>query len=187
MRYTEHNKMEQDTALHSSDSSTSTNILQFFMSIDEAMITFRGRVGFQKYIRGKPQPWGIKAYVLSESKSGNMVMYYGKETQLITAPALNHTTKVVLTLISPLANMGYDLYTILQLATELLRIGTTLTGTVMVNKKDMPAATKSALKQKRRCLDILQRFHGCHSVDRQENSDHSLNQAYQCNGFHTSR
>ena len=178
MRYTEHNKMEQDTALHSSDSSTSTNILQFFKSIDEAMIAFRGRVGFQKYIRGKPQPWGIKAYVLSESKSGNMVMYYGKETQLITAPALNHTTKVVLTLISPLANMGYDLYTILQLATELLRIGTTLTGTVMVNKKDMPAATKSALKQKRRCLDILQRFHGCHAVDRQENSDHSLNQAY---------
>ena len=57
------------------------------VSIDESMIAFRGRVGFRQYISGKPHPWGIKAYVLSESKSGymyNMVIYYGKETQLIT-------------------------------------------------------------------------------------------------------
>ena len=84
------------------------------LSIDEAMIAFRGRVGFRQYIRGKLQPWGIKAYVLSESRTGymyNMVIYYGKEkTQLITKPGLNHTTNVVLTLIDPLADMGYDLY-----------------------------------------------------------------------------
>ena len=39
--------------------------------------------------------WGIKAYVLSESRTGymyNMVIYYGKETQLITKSELNHTT-----------------------------------------------------------------------------------------------
>ena len=53
------------------------------VSIDESMIAFQGRVGCRQYIRGKPHPWGIKAYVLSESKSGymyNMVIYYGKET-----------------------------------------------------------------------------------------------------------
>ena len=84
------------------------------LSIDEAMIAFRGRVAFRQYIRGKPQPWGIKAYVLSESRSGymyNLVIYYGKERQLITAPGLNHTTRVILTAMTPLANMGYDLYT----------------------------------------------------------------------------
>ena len=121
------------------------------ISIDEAMIAFRGRVGFRQYIRGKPQPWGIKAYVLSESKTGymhNLLIYYGKETQLISAADLNHTTKVVLTLMGPLANLGYDLYTDWfytspQLAVELIKIGTSLTGTVMVNKKDMPAATKT--------------------------------------------
>ena len=37
------------------------------LSIDEAMIAFRGRVAFRQYIRGKPQPWGMKAYVLLES------------------------------------------------------------------------------------------------------------------------
>ena len=71
------------------------------LSIDEAMIAFRGRVGFRQYIRGKPQPWGIKAYVLSESRTGymyNLLIYYGKETQLITRAGLNHTTNVVLTL-----------------------------------------------------------------------------------------
>lgn len=31
------------------------------LSIDEAMIAFRGRVAFRQYIKGKPQPWGIKA------------------------------------------------------------------------------------------------------------------------------
>ena len=118
------------------------------ISVNEAMIAFRGRLVF--YIRGKLQPWGIKAYILSESKTGymyNMLIYYGRETQLLTSPALNHTTNIVLTLMNPLQNMGYDLYTDRfytspQLATELLSIGTTLTGTVMVNKRDLPAAVK---------------------------------------------
>ena len=76
-----------------------------------------------------------------------MLIYYWRETHLLTS-ALNHTTNVVLTLMNPLQNMGYDLYTDQfytspQLATDLLRIGTTLTGTVMVNKRDLPAAVNS--------------------------------------------
>ena len=130
------------------------------LSVDEAMIAFRGRVAFRQYIPGKPQPWGIKAYVLSESRTGymyNLLIYYGRETQLITQPQLNHTTNVVLTLVNPVAGLGYDLYTDRfytspVLATELLRIGTTITGTVMCNKKNMPAATKS--KSKRRKGDV---------------------------------
>ena len=126
------------------------------LSIDEAMIAFRGRVSFRQYIRGKPQPWGIKAYVLSESRTGymyNLVIYYGKETQLIMRPGLNHTTAVVLTLIDPLKNLGYDLYTDRfytspLLAEELLQIRTTLTGTVMSNRKNMPAAVKKNKQKK---------------------------------------
>ena len=77
------------------------------LSIDEAMIAFRGKVAFRVYIRGKPHPWGIKAYVLSESRSGylhNIIIYYGKETKIVHIPGLNHTTNVVLTLMAPLAN-----------------------------------------------------------------------------------
>jgi hypothetical protein len=107
------------------------------ISIDEAMIAFRGRVSFRQYIRGKPTPWGIKAYVLADSATGYMysvLPYYGKETQLLDRPGLNHTTKVVLTLMAPVAGRGYDLYTDRfytspQLALGLGTIDTTLTGT----------------------------------------------------------
>jgi len=127
------------------------------LSIDESMIAFRGRVAFLQYIKGKPQPWGIKAYVLSESRTGymyNLLIYYGKETLLTSVPGRNHTTKVIMTLMEPLANMGYDLYTDRfytspQVATDLLQIQTTITGTVMTNKRNMPAAVKQKRKQNR--------------------------------------
>ena len=121
------------------------------------LIAFRGKVAFCIYISGKPQSWGIKAYVLSESRSGylhNIIIYYGKETNLIHIPGLNHTTNVVLTLMAPLANKDYDLYTDRyytshQLARQLFEISTTITGTVMVNKRGMPAATKAKYKGKK--------------------------------------
>ena len=55
---------------------------------------------------------------------------------------------------APLANKGYDLYTnhyysSPQLARQFLEIGTTITGTVMVNKRGMPAATKAKSKGKK--------------------------------------
>ena len=126
------------------------------VSADEAMIAFRGRVAFRQYIKGKPQPWGIKAYVLSENRSGymyNLVIYYGKETLLSVIPGKNHTTNVVMTLMEPLSNMGYNLYvdhfyTSPELATELLRIGTTITGTVISNRRNMPAKVRET-QQKR--------------------------------------
>ena len=134
------------------------------LSIDESMIAFRGRVGFRQYIRGKPQPWGIKAYVLSESSTGymyNLIIYYGKETLLLARAGLNHTTSVVLTLMSPLAGLGYDLYTDRyytspDLAEELLQIHTTLTGTVMCNRKHMPVAVKGK-KQRRGDIDTYKK------------------------------
>ena len=52
------------------------------VSINEAMIGFRGPV------RGKPTPWEIKAYVLSDTGYlYSVVMYYGHET----ADQQNHT------------------------------------------------------------------------------------------------
>jgi len=115
---------------------------------------YRGRVSFRQYVKGKPHPWGIKAYVLAESASGylySLAVYYGRETQLLPRPDLNHTTRAVLTVVQPLFNQGYDLYTDRFytspiLAEELEKVGTTLTGTVMSNRKDMPYA----VRQKRR-------------------------------------
>ena len=59
----------------------------------------------------------------------NLVIYYGKETLLTIIPGKNHTTNVIMTLMEPLANMEYDLYTDRfytspEVATELLQIST---------------------------------------------------------------
>ena len=116
------------------------------LAVDEAMIAYRGRVSFRQYVRGKPHPWGIKAYVFADSDTGylySVAIYYDKETLLVSCPGLNHTTRVVLTLVQPVRNMGYDLYTDRfytspLLARELANLGITLTGTVMANRKDSP-------------------------------------------------
>ena len=115
------------------------------ISIDEFVITFKGRVSFQQYLKGKPNPWGIKAFVLADSNTGylnRLRIYYGKETQLIDSP-LPHAAKVVMTLVEPLNNKGYDpyvdrFYNSPLLATELSKVGITVTGTVMSNRKGLP-------------------------------------------------
>ena len=94
--------------------------------------------------------------MLAESASGylySLVIYYGRETQLLPCPDLNHTTRVVLTVAQPVFSLGYDLYTDRfytspTLAEELEKVGTILTGTVLSNRKGMPLAAKR--KQRRR-------------------------------------
>ena len=82
------------------------------VAVEKSVISFKGRVGFLQYLKGKPNPWGIKAFVLADSVSGymyNLYIYFGRETQLIR-PELPHTVRVVLTLVEGLHDKGYDLY-----------------------------------------------------------------------------
>ena len=75
------------------------------VAIDESMIAFKGRASFKQYVRNKPKPWGIKAYVLADSHSGylhQLIIYYGKDTEMISIPCLPVLTRVVLTLCQPL-------------------------------------------------------------------------------------
>ena len=84
--------------------------------------------------------WGIKAYVLSESKSGYLqcvCVYYGRETE---HEDLGQTSQVVLTLVEPL-HKGYDLY-VDRTASELLKVGITVTGMLETNRKGVPTAIK---------------------------------------------
>ena len=39
------------------------------IAIDESIINYKGRVSFCQYLKGKSHPWGIKAFVLSDSKT----------------------------------------------------------------------------------------------------------------------
>ncbi len=40
------------------------------VTIDEAMIPFKGRLSFKQYIKNKPVKWGIEAFVLSDATNG---------------------------------------------------------------------------------------------------------------------
>ena len=115
------------------------------IAIDESVISFKGRVSFRQYLKGKPHPWGIKAFVLSESATGylqRVCVYFGKETQLVNNDH-PHTVRVVQTLVEPFHSKGYDLYvdrfyTSPLLATELQKVGITITGTVQANRRGFP-------------------------------------------------
>ena len=147
------------------------------ISVDESVITFKGRVSFRQYLKGKPNPWGIKAFVLADSRTGYMTrvrIYYGKETQLIDCP-LPHTVKVVMTLVEPYHDKGYDLYLDRfygspLLATELGKVGITVTSTVQSNRKGLPkdiiqkqkdpVGTVRAARKRRDCMVCSNRKEG---------------------------
>ena len=45
------------------------------------MVSFKGRIWFIQYLPKKPNKWGLKAYVLADSKTGytyNWSLYTGK-------------------------------------------------------------------------------------------------------------
>ena len=64
------------------------------MSIDESMIGFKGRLSFLQYMPKKPTKWGMKAYVLADSKTGytySWRLYTGKMLVLLLLLFHSHT------------------------------------------------------------------------------------------------
>ena len=54
------------------------------LSIDEAMISYKGRLSFLQYLPKKPKKWGMMAWALADSTVGyicNWKLYCGKEEQ----------------------------------------------------------------------------------------------------------
>jgi len=77
------------------------------LNLDEAMIPFTGRLSFLQYIRGKPIPWGIKAYILASSSTGyiyRMHIYSGKNKDII------NTQQLVEYMVEDLSGSSYMLY-----------------------------------------------------------------------------
>lgn len=63
------------------------------IAIDQSVISFKRRASHCQYLKGKPHPWVIKAFVLADSGTGYLyvvIIYYGKEMELVR-PDLPHT------------------------------------------------------------------------------------------------
>lgn len=54
------------------------------LSVDEQMIPFKGHLQMKQYVKGKPCPWGIKAFFLCGSSGMvyNILLYQGNTTEI---------------------------------------------------------------------------------------------------------
>lgn len=122
------------------------------VTIDESLLLYKGRLGWVQYIPLKRARFGIKSYMLCESKSGyvwGFIIYTGKGTNFdADYQNLPMGSQVVLSLMKPLLCKGYCLttdnfYTSPELADILISNKTDTYGTMKTNRKEIPPAFRS--------------------------------------------
>ena len=121
-------------------------------SVDEAMIPFKGRVGFKQYMKDTPTKWEIKVFVLADAING-----YVKTFQVYTGRTVEgrsdvgSCTKVVLDLLSEYCNSGLTVYmdnyySSPQLFAALYDQNINAVGTVRSSSRGFPAAHSFLLR-----------------------------------------
>ena len=123
------------------------------LSMDEVMISFKGRLSFLQYLPKKPKKWGMKAWALADSKMGyicNWKLYTGKEEEVGREPL---GERVVIGLLTGLEHKGYHVYfdnyyTSPSLCKHLLTLGFGCCGTVRLDRRNIPDTFKTAAPKK---------------------------------------
>ena len=116
------------------------------VSVDEAMIKFKGRLGFKQYMKDKPIKWGMKVFVLADATNGyvsNLQVYTGKGVDSGGTSNVGLCTRVVLDLMDGLHGSGHELYTdnyytSPTLFLTLYNLGINACGTVRSNRRFFP-------------------------------------------------
>jgi len=112
-------------------------------TVDESLHGFSGMCSFEQYIPNKPSKYGIKAYVLADSKTFYPVtskIYTGAGTH---PPGLPVPTQAVLDFVPSVSGTSRNIttdnyYTSIPLAMELKSWKLTLVGTMKKNKVCIP-------------------------------------------------
>lgn len=123
----------------------------YHVSLDESTVGFKGRIKFKCYNKDKPTKWGLKIFVLADSKNGyiwSFLPYYGQATtDMLLRPELLVTSRTVLhfadKLLEKFPDCGFILYVdryynSLELALELKKLNIHITGTVQGNRAGLP-------------------------------------------------
>ncbi|XP_060085362.1 piggyBac transposable element-derived protein 4-like [Ylistrum balloti] len=116
-------------------------------SVDEAMIAFRGRLGFRQYLPAKPTNYGVKVWMRADSENGyanDIDVYTGKKGDEHNAQ-YGLTTRVVLNLTQDIANKNHivnidNYFTSYQLFEVLKQNWTYARGTARSNRKGFPSS-----------------------------------------------
>ena len=80
------------------------------LSVDEAMVGFKGRLSWLQYMPAKPTKWGMKVWECCDATNGyccSFQVYTGKEKQ-VRERGLGH--RVVVDLVRPYFGRGYHVY-----------------------------------------------------------------------------
>ncbi|KAK7089368.1 hypothetical protein V1264_025076 [Littorina saxatilis] len=121
------------------------------ISIDEAMVAFKGRSTLRMYMPIKPIKWGMKVWCAAESNTGYLLqfeVYTGRRADG-TQHGLGHD--VVMRLSSPFFGLHHHLYfdnffSSVTLMTDLLAEGTYACATVRSNRVGLPVGMKQHRK-----------------------------------------
>ena len=113
------------------------------LSVDEAMVGFRGRLGFKQYMKDKPTAWGLKIWCCAESKTGyilNFKVYTGKR-EVSSNNGLGYD--VVMAMTEPFLDKRHEIYfdnffSSPRLAEDLLARDTYCCATIRPNRKGWP-------------------------------------------------
>ena len=114
------------------------------LTVDEQLLTFRGRCPFKQYIPSKPGKYGVKFWMLSDNKTSyvcRLQVYTGR--QVGQARESNQGERVVLDLCERLKGSGRNItcdnfFTSMQLLQKLKKDKLTLLGTVRKNRVEIP-------------------------------------------------
>ena len=119
-----------------------------FVSIDEAMVKYKGRLGFKQYMPMKPVKRGVIVWVRADATNGfvcTMQIYTGKEGRQPEHGLGHH---LVCDLVRNLHGKNHHIFcdnffTSVQLAGDLLRNNFYLCDTTRSNRTDSPAEVKA--------------------------------------------
>ena len=122
------------------------------VSVDEAMIPFKGRSSLKQYLPKKPVKRGFKVWVLADSKTGyvnNLEVYKGKDGNKCESGL---GSKVVKKLCSNIENRYHHVYfdnffASVCLLIDLLKVGTYACGTLRSNRVGFPQCLKPFVKK----------------------------------------
>lgn len=123
------------------------------LALDESMVLWRGRLVFRQYIKNKRHKYGIKLYLLCDPDGfvHRILVYTGQKDATSAQPG--HTGQVVFQLMRDFLNKGHSLYmdnfyNSVDLAADLLKQDTLVTGTLRQNRKKNPSSILKAKLKK---------------------------------------
>ena len=128
-----------------------------YLSMDESLVLFKGRLSFKQYISSKRARFGIKLYQLCTFNGilVDFIIYLGNLGPILTRMADDSliTERIPITLMEKYLNKGHHLfmdnfYTSVSLAEYFLQHGTHVTGTIRENRKHFPTELKSLALEK---------------------------------------